>query len=182
MNEHKLKEFLTPDENKIGRSSQMIVVQERRWFFSSGYFVYAGEKKDNHWKWVLGPMEAMIGKNGFASPGEKREGDGKTPSGIFSLKRAFGYDKTAKTKMPYRQASEEDLWVDDPNAVDYNQSVKQGETGAASYEKMKREDGQYKYGIVIEYNTDPVSPAAEMIPSRASLSPTWLGRREPRCW
>jgi L,D-peptidoglycan transpeptidase YkuD (ErfK/YbiS/YcfS/YnhG family) len=114
------------------------------------------EKKLDHWKWVSGPMEAEIGKNGFAPPGEKREGDGKTPSGIFLLKRSFGYDKTVKTKMPYRQASEEDLWVDDPNAADYNQWVKQGETGAASYEKMKREDGRYKYGIVIEYNTDPV--------------------------
>jgi L,D-peptidoglycan transpeptidase YkuD (ErfK/YbiS/YcfS/YnhG family) len=156
INEHELKALLTPYENKIGQSTQLILVRERRCLFSSGYFVYAVEKKHDHWKWVSGPMEATIGKNGFALPGEKREGDGKTPSGIFSLKRTFGYDKTVKTKMPYRQASEEDLWVDDPNAPDYNQWVKQGETGAASYEKMKREDGQYKYGIVIEYNTDPV--------------------------
>jgi L,D-peptidoglycan transpeptidase YkuD (ErfK/YbiS/YcfS/YnhG family) len=113
------------------------------------------EKDQDDWKGVLGPMKATIGKNGFARPGEKREGDGKTPSGIFSLKRTFGYDETVKTKMPYRQASEEDLWVDDPNAPDYNQWVKQGETSAASHEKMKREDDQYQYGIVIEYNTDP---------------------------
>lgn len=156
INEHELKALLTPYENKIGQSTQMILVRERRCLFSSGYFVYAVEKKHDHWKWVSGPMEATIGKNGFALAGEKREGDGKTPSGIFSLKRTFGYHKTVRTRMPYRQASEEDLWVDDPNATDYNQWVKQGETGAASYEKMKREDGQYKYGIVIEYNTDPV--------------------------
>jgi L,D-peptidoglycan transpeptidase YkuD (ErfK/YbiS/YcfS/YnhG family) len=156
VNEHELKTLLTPYENRIGQSTQMILVRERRGLFSSRYFVYAAEKKHDDWKRVSGPMEAAIGKNGFALPGEKREGDGKTPSGIFSLKRTFGYDKTVKTKMSYRQASEEDLWVDDPNAPDYNQWVKQGETGAASYEKMKREDGQYKYGIVIEYNTDPV--------------------------
>lgn len=156
MNEHELKALLTPYENKIGQSTQMILVQERRGLSSSRYFIYAVEKKYDHWEWVSGPIEASIGRNGFALPGEKREGDGKTPSGIFSLKRTFGYDKAVKTKMPYRQASEEDLWVDDPNAPDYNQWVKQGETGAASYEKMKREDGQYKYGIVIEYNTDPV--------------------------
>lgn len=156
INRNDLKALLTPYENKIGQSTQMILVRERRCLFSSGYYAYTLEKDHDDWKWVSGPMEAMIGKNGFALPGEKREGDGKTPSGIFSLKRTFGYDKTVKTKMPYRQASEEDLWVDDPNATDYNQWVKQGETGAASYEKMKREDGQYKYGIVIEYNTDPV--------------------------
>jgi L,D-peptidoglycan transpeptidase YkuD (ErfK/YbiS/YcfS/YnhG family) len=134
----------------------MIFVRERKCLFSSGYYAYPLEKDQDDWKGVSGPMKATIGENGFALPGEKREGDGKTPSGIFSLKRTFGYDKTVKTKMSYRQASEEDLWVDDPNATDYNQWVKQGETGAASYEKMKREDSQYKYGIVIEYNTDPV--------------------------
>ncbi|MCG6533959.1 MAG: L,D-transpeptidase family protein [Syntrophales bacterium LBB04] len=66
-----------------------------------------------------------------------------------------GYE-SINTKMPYRQALADDLWVDDPEAPDYNQWVKQSETSAASYEKMKRDDDQYKYGIVIEYNTDPV--------------------------
>jgi L,D-peptidoglycan transpeptidase YkuD (ErfK/YbiS/YcfS/YnhG family) len=156
MNEQELKTLLRPYESKVGQSTQIILVQERKGPSSTGYFVYAVEKKQGRWKWVLGPMESTIGKNGFALPGEKREGDGKTPSGIFLLKRTFGYDKAIKTKMPYRQATEEDLWVDDPDAPDYNQWVKKGETRAASYEKMKREDAQYKYGIVIEYNTDPV--------------------------
>jgi L,D-peptidoglycan transpeptidase YkuD (ErfK/YbiS/YcfS/YnhG family) len=156
INEYELKAFLTPYENKIGQSTQMILVREKRCLLSSEYYVYTLEKDHDDWKSVSGPMKATIGKNGFALPGEKREGDGKTPSGIFSLKRTFGYDKTINTKMPFRQATEEDLWVDDPNAPDYNQWVKQGETSAASYEKMRREDDQYKYGIVIEYNTDPV--------------------------
>jgi L,D-peptidoglycan transpeptidase YkuD (ErfK/YbiS/YcfS/YnhG family) len=156
INKTDLKALLTPRENKIGQSTQMILVRERRCLFSSRYYVYTLEKDHDDWKLVSGPMKATIGENGFAPLGEKREGDGKTPSGIFPLKRTFGYDKTAKTKMPFRQATEEDLWVDDPNAPDYNQWVKQGETGAASYEKMRREDDQYKYGIVIEYNTDPV--------------------------
>jgi len=156
INKNDLKALLTPCENKIGQSTQMILVRERRCLFSSRYYVYTLEKDQDDWKWVSGPMKATIGENGFAPPGEKREGDGKTPSGIFPLKRTFGYDKTINTKMPFRQATEEDLWVDDPNAPDYNQWVKQGETGAASYEKMRREDDQYKYGIVIEYNTDPV--------------------------
>jgi L,D-peptidoglycan transpeptidase YkuD (ErfK/YbiS/YcfS/YnhG family) len=156
MKENELKALLAPYENKIGQSTQIILVRESKGPSSSGYFVFTFEKKQDHWEWVSGPTEASIGRNGFALPGKKREGDGKTPSGIFSLRRTFGYDKTITTKMPYRQATEEDLWVDDPNAPDYNRWVKKGETGAASYEKMKREDVQYKYGIVIEYNTGPV--------------------------
>ena len=59
-------------------------------------------------------------------------------------------------KMPYRQALVDDIWVDDPNADDYNRWVKKDVTHAKSYEKMKRDDNLYKYGIVIEYNTNPV--------------------------
>lgn len=58
--------------------------------------------------------------------------------------------------MPYRQSQENDLWIDDPNDPDYNRWVHQNQTKAASYERMKRDDDLYKYGIVIEYNTDPV--------------------------
>ncbi|OGP91679.1 MAG: hypothetical protein A2031_00955 [Deltaproteobacteria bacterium RBG_19FT_COMBO_43_11] len=102
------------------------------------------------------PVNAVIGKNGFAVPGEKREGDGKTPSGIFALKQTFGYNESIVTKMPYRQALDEDIWIDDANASDYNRWVKKDKTSAASFEKMKREDDLYKYGIIIEYNTAPV--------------------------
>ena len=44
------------------------------------------------WKMAFEPFNAVIGKNGFATAGEKREGDGKTPSGIFALQMTFGYD------------------------------------------------------------------------------------------
>ena len=33
------------------------------------------------WRFILGPFPAVAGRNGFALPGKKREGDGKTPSG-----------------------------------------------------------------------------------------------------
>jgi L,D-peptidoglycan transpeptidase YkuD (ErfK/YbiS/YcfS/YnhG family) len=57
--------------------------------------------------------------------------------------------------MPYRQATEDDFWVDDVNSEDYNKWVK-GKPNAASWEKMRRDDDQYKYGVVIEYNTNPI--------------------------
>jgi L,D-peptidoglycan transpeptidase YkuD (ErfK/YbiS/YcfS/YnhG family) len=45
--------------------------------------------------------------------------------------------------------------VDDVNSEDYNKWVK-GKPNAASCEKMKRDDDQYKYGVVIEYNMYPI--------------------------
>jgi L,D-peptidoglycan transpeptidase YkuD (ErfK/YbiS/YcfS/YnhG family) len=59
------------------------------------------------------------------------------------------------TKMPYRQATDDDFWVDDVGSADYNRWVR-GRPQAASMEKMKREDGLYRHGIVIEYNMDPI--------------------------
>jgi len=151
-----MKTFLASQENKIGKSAQIILVVDNSSFFSTKTNVYTMEKRGDKWKMAFEPFNAVIGKNGFAAAGEKREGDGKTPSGIYPLKMTFGYDESIKTKMPYRQVLADDLWVDDPNADDYNRLVKKTETRAASYEIMKRDDNLYQYGVVIEYNTSPV--------------------------
>lgn len=151
-----MKTFLAAQENKIGESTQILLVIDNSSFFSTKTNIYTMEKHGDKWQMAFEPLDAVIGRNGFAPTGEKREGDGKTPSGIYPLKTTFGYDATIGTKMSYRQALADDIWVDDANADDYNRWVKKTETHAASYEIMKREDNLYKYGIVIEYNTDPI--------------------------
>lgn len=116
----------------------------------------AWQLKDGVWQKAFETMEAVIGKNGFAKPNQKSEGDGKTPSGIFSIGLAFGYEPDVKTRLiAYRQATKDDFWVDDPDSLQYNQWV-HGTPEAKSYERLKREDGLYKYAAVIEYNTTPV--------------------------
>ena len=148
--------FFKFQANKFGKSTQIILAVDNSSFFFTRTTLYAMEKRNNNWQMVFGPLDAVIGKNGFAPAEEKREGDGKTPSGIYPLKMTFGYDANIRTKMPYRQALAYDIWVDDSQADDYNRWTKIQETKAASYEMMKRDDDQYKYGIVIEYNTDQV--------------------------
>jgi L,D-peptidoglycan transpeptidase YkuD (ErfK/YbiS/YcfS/YnhG family) len=118
--------------------------------------VAALEKRNGRWRRPFVSVEGMIGQNGFAPPGEKREGDGRTPSGVFPLGLVFGYPPSAPTKMPYRQATERDLWVDDVAADDYNRWATKGTTKARSFETMRRADGLYKLGVVVEYNTNPV--------------------------
>ncbi len=137
-------------------ASQILVVADDSFLFFTSHKIYALQKKDNVWHLVLPPIEAVIGRNGFAPPGEKREGDGRTPSGLFRLGTAFGYDEKIDTRMPYRQALPDDVWIDDVNDPGYNRWVKQSETRAVSFERMRRADDLYKFGLVIEYNTDPV--------------------------
>lgn len=118
--------------------------------------VYTLEKDPNGWKHLFGPLPAMIGRNGFAPPGEKREGDGKVPTGLFPLESAFGYAASITSSMPYQQATENDLWVDDILSPDYNTWVKRGQTSATSFEVMKLADNRYRHGLITGYNRKPV--------------------------
>lgn len=136
-------------------STQLITVTAKDWR-SQSVKVHTLEKKNNQWIPVFPPMEGVIGRNGFAEPNSKREGDGKTPSGIYPLEMSFGYAAKIDTKMPYKQTAENDVWVDDVNSPDYNKWVKIGKTDAASHETLKRRDHLYRYVLVIGYNTDPV--------------------------
>lgn len=58
---------------------------------------------------------------------------------FFSLGPVFGYAVSAVTKMPYRQATEQDAWIDDVASPRYNQWVR-GIPAKESHEKMRRND------------------------------------------
>ena len=118
--------------------------------------LYKLERDKGGWRVVGGGMAAMIGRTGFAKPGEKREGDGHTPSGLFPLEFVFGYAPSVATRMPYRQATGSDIWVDDVQSPDYNSWRQKGETAARSFEEMRLPDHLYRHGIVIGYNRQPV--------------------------
>ncbi len=155
-NESIISSVLSSSDKIISDAKQILLVYEHKGILSSRYYLYAGKRTEKGFKLVFEPIQAVIGKNGFASEGTKREGDGRTPAGIYELNRAFGYDKSVNTKMNYRQVLDNDIWIDDPKAPDYNQWTKTGKTTARSFENLKRKDDQYKYVIVIEYNTNPV--------------------------
>ena len=122
--------------------------------------LYLLERGDGGWEPGGGALPVMIGRNGFAAPGAKREGDAKTPAGLFALEFVFGSAPSAASAMPYRQATSDDLWVDDPDSPDYNCWVKKGATRAASFEQMMSSSQHYRHGIVIGYNRKPVVKGA----------------------
>jgi L,D-peptidoglycan transpeptidase YkuD (ErfK/YbiS/YcfS/YnhG family) len=149
-----IKKFIEHHSSQIGESQQLIFATNRD-STSSIVAIHAVERNNGGWRLVFPAFKGSVGEKGFAAMGDKREGDGKSPSGVFPLGIAFGYEPSVATKMPYRQATEDDFWVDDVNSEDYNKWVK-GKPNAASWEKMRRDDDQYKYGVVIEYNTNPI--------------------------
>jgi L,D-peptidoglycan transpeptidase YkuD (ErfK/YbiS/YcfS/YnhG family) len=97
---------------------------------------------------------AKIGRNGISS--EKREGDGKTPSGTYLISTLFAYE-SQNAKMPLLVANENLICVDDSNSSFYNKIIEKNSTlDIKSYEEMKRHDNQYEFGAVIDYNLDGV--------------------------
>ena len=120
---------------------------------------YEYRPQEQRWVRVLGPFDSVLGKHGFAMPGAKREGDGKTPTGIYALGDAFGYAGNMDTRLRYRQSGNDDYWVDDVDSPNYNQWV-HGDPNAKSFEKMHRSDQLYSAGIIVEYNTSPIVKGA----------------------
>lgn len=112
------------------------------------------------WQLVYGPWQADIGENGFAPAGQKKEGDGRTPSGTYGF--TFFFEDLANPggfKFPFRQATTSDVWDDDPNSADYNQWIDestQGTAAAGASPEPMYDEPSYNYGAVIAYNMDPV--------------------------
>lgn len=106
------------------------------------------------------------GLHGSGAPGArpgpiKREGDLRSPAGVFALGTVHGYAARAGAlRLPYRQASADQRCVDDPASPYYNHVLSIAETGEPwrSAEHMLREDGLYELALDIEHNRSPTTP------------------------
>ncbi len=157
--------FCYAEDLLIGHQ-QLIVVTTSNWEEKKAS-LQLYERRDDGPAWTLisGPIPVVIGKAGLAwgiglhpksskiSP-FKREGDGKSPAGIFSLGGAFGFAcKMPGLKIDYFQLDEFTEAVDDPLSSYYNYIVNSKEitTDWNSSEKM-RSVSLYKIGLVINHN------------------------------
>jgi L,D-peptidoglycan transpeptidase YkuD (ErfK/YbiS/YcfS/YnhG family) len=112
----------------------------------------AYRRSAGHWRRVLGPWTARIGRGGFARPGLKREGDGRTPSGTFGFGFFFGVLPNPGVRFRYRQSQPYDFWDDDPASPRYNEWVDQRRADPGLSPEPMHVSG-YDYGAVIAYNT-----------------------------
>jgi L,D-peptidoglycan transpeptidase YkuD (ErfK/YbiS/YcfS/YnhG family) len=121
--------------------------------YGDTYAVLTAYRRTSHgWQRVLGPWAARIGRNGFAPPGRKREGDGRTPSGSFSIPYLFGAGPNPGLRFRYRQIEPYDFWDDDPASPRYNLWVdSRSASPGRSPEPM--DVAAYDDGMVIGYNT-----------------------------
>jgi L,D-transpeptidase-like protein len=93
----------------------------------------------------------------------KKEGDKKAPAGIFKLTSTFGYAKKERFNLNYIYLSKDFICVDDSNSKDYNKITLMPKKRPSSFEQMKRDDNQYKLGVVVLHNKEQIKQAGSCI-------------------
>ncbi len=140
----------------IEDSEQLVIVETANYESTTGT-LSTWAKEDgvwiNHWEAI--PIN--IGKTGFAEPDEKREGDGKSPSGIYPLGPAFGYEADLDTELEFIALDDQHYWMSAPDSATYNQLLHY-QPATKEAEIMRRSDELYRYGLVVQYNMAPVVP------------------------
>lgn len=109
-----------------------------------GYLIYKDLK-----------FRCSVGINGIKN--KRKEGDGITPKGIFSLKKIFYRQdriKNIKSKIKKIKITKNMGWCDDPKSYFYNRLVKI--PNKFSYERLYRKDSFYNIIIVLDYNLNPI--------------------------
>jgi len=160
---------------ELGASRQMVVVTSSNWIATTGT-MRRFERVGEGWQMNGPEFPVVLGRGGLGwgrginpaqqSGPEKREGDGRSPAGIFLLPYAFGYaaaDSVREIKLPYVQCTSSLECVDDTNSQYYNvildrQSVTKPDW--KSSEKMRMIDDEYRLGIFIAHNPSPTQPGS----------------------
>ena len=104
--------------------------------------------------------DAYVGRNGCDT--DKHEGDGKTPVGVYEIRRGFGLNTPPAVSIAYTHLRGGEQWVDDVASARYNQWVTKNTTPVdwKSAEDLTTETVAYKYVAVVEYNTDNIVKGA----------------------
>lgn len=161
-------------------ASQMILVTSADWNADRGR-LRRYERDADGWHAAGDGIEVALGRNGSAwgvglheaqAGPRKREGDGRSPAGVFALGSAFGYAASSRTAWPYAAMSDAHWCVDVDGSPLYNRIVDARETGAAavagSSEPMRRDlhaegDPRYELGLVIQHNPRDIRGAGSCI-------------------
>jgi L,D-peptidoglycan transpeptidase YkuD (ErfK/YbiS/YcfS/YnhG family) len=126
---------------------------------SGGKWQQVGEE----WKGRLGSKGLVWGRGIHVNPKGavlKKEGDNKSPAGVFDLGGVWGYEKSVKKhpKTFYHQVTTRDLWVEDPKSKHYNQFMTLDHEPETEWEKkaqMVQGDKAHSLKMFIGHNAHP---------------------------
>ncbi len=154
----------------FAESLQAVVVTTKDWTTTSGNAqIHERSSRSSKWKSVGESFPVVVGRSGLAwapdsAPEKarefKKEGDGKSPAGMFPLTFVFGSAvKPEQLAFPYTRVESQTECVDDIRSNHYNKIVGRLQVGSfdwKSSEKMLEVGPEYDLGVFVAYNTYPV--------------------------
>lgn len=171
------------------RTRELIVVRSANWQSTTGTLTRFEREGNSAWHAVGEPVAINLGRHGMAwgrglhtSPAAgpvKRERDGRSPAGVFSLSYAFGAAPElpgGSKPFPYLQIRKGVACVEETRSKFYNRIV--DASSEKSWERrseMLRPDGLFRWGVVVEQNApDTVAGAGSCV-----FLHIWRGPKEP---
>ena len=132
-------------------AEQLVIVSGTKG--SNAQFTFYERDDDEVWQEILS-APAYIGKNGW---GKTKEGDMKTPVGVYTFTQAFGILEDPGCEMDYTQVDDTHYWVGDSKSEMYNKFV-----STEDYDEFSRKDSEhiidyqpgYEYCLNISWNPD----------------------------
>jgi D-alanyl-D-alanine dipeptidase len=173
-----------PSTTLLSSSTQVIVVTTADWSAVQGRLQrYERAHSGDPWNPVGSPVAIVVGKKGMGwgvgihttdNPAErslqdpvKKEGDGKSPAGIFSISSAFGYAAQPPSgwKMPYISLTASMECVDDSTSRFYTRIIDRATVSPDwhSSEHMSQAGEAYRWGAVIDHNSAAVPYAGSCV-------------------
>ena len=147
----------------VARSDQLVVVTARDWRESRGTVALYERTANRSWRRVSPDLPVMLGRNGLgwgagmhAQRATKREGDGRSPAGVFELERIYGRDAVPpSSNFPYRQLSSTMEGIDDSNSRYYNRVVDAAQVRDrdwTSSEKVRPSNPMFRWCVEVRHN------------------------------
>src|SRR5579885_3354268 len=148
------------------RARQLVLVITPSWDATSGQlWRFSREAHAAPWTREAGPIQTVVGRTGLAwgtgydaeardDDPHKREGDGKSPAGMFPLDTVFGYappDAMTSLRMPYVQLTSATDCVDDTASVHYNTVVSREAVPLVDWKSAEhmRSVWEYEMGVIV---------------------------------
>jgi L,D-peptidoglycan transpeptidase YkuD (ErfK/YbiS/YcfS/YnhG family) len=156
-------------------TTSLLVIRSASWEATTGR-LGRYERTSKGWAPEGTPTDVVLGRSGMgwgrglhgdgaphgADGLVKKEGDGRSPAGVFTLGSAYGYEAEPPegTRVPYVQLTDTWRCVDDGASSRYNEVFDAAGVTPdwSSAEDMRRDDALYPRVVVVEHNTSPAQP------------------------
>jgi L,D-peptidoglycan transpeptidase YkuD (ErfK/YbiS/YcfS/YnhG family) len=147
----------------VAGSRQLIVIVAPTWDANHGKLGLLERADGGAWQRRSGDVPVMLGRNGLAwgvglhpQAATKREGDGRSPAGVFELEQIHGRDARApSSRFPYRQLRAGMEGIDDPQSRYYNRLVDPAQVRVRDWahsEKVRPSNPMFRWCVEVAHN------------------------------